>query len=644
MDDELKEIKRIYGEEMMHLCRDLFPTILETPGTLLKILTNNIAPTHMFAKDIINHAYEDEFKSFVYHFFRADRREQIDTNKTPNELLEEAGYDLYECKSEKDIQSFKHYYDENEVICTIYRGGRLERSHVFFAVKKNAKDLKREDFKEPRREDEYGTSVISIQFSRGYTNTLSIKNRYNHTVDNPDSTFHNNLENIIPGLTKSFEKRYGFHIESQTDEDANFLVSDLHYVQSRDGKYYRYNVEVDGIYYCENNIIIKDGEVIDAFTTDKGRFIFADQYLIDTKEKVIIPFIKNLNSTFDPIWDIKIIDKVIVNDDGTLSIEHDNGDEKKKKKEDSSLEEVNKERKTVIVKMDSFAKSIYDVGKIKNITVSKEGENKIINIRYTNDELVKIKINSNNDIIGYENKYAIELAPYFLSSNRNLKEFKVDNVKIIREGGLLNNMGLEELNLPNVEVVEKGFMESNRDLSKFEAPNLKYMGDRSLYSNRKLEIFFFPSLEEIDKKVMYDNTTANIITLPRVKKIGDYFFANHMDDIKMINMRHVKNIGHGVFTNVAAVEEPMELMDVERIGYNFLAEENYMKAIYMPNVDTIQDNFMARTTSLEEFYAPKLKIFSIAGSLASLPNMRNKITDCILEKRPCEVVQPNKRM
>ena len=39
--NELKRIKRRYGEEMMHLCRDLFPTLLETPGKLITILKNN---------------------------------------------------------------------------------------------------------------------------------------------------------------------------------------------------------------------------------------------------------------------------------------------------------------------------------------------------------------------------------------------------------------------------------------------------------------------------------------------------------------------------------------------------------------------------------------------------------------------------
>ena len=63
MTEELKQIKKIYGEDMMHLCRDLFPTILEKEGVLLDILTKNIAPTHLLASDITNRYLEDEFNA-----------------------------------------------------------------------------------------------------------------------------------------------------------------------------------------------------------------------------------------------------------------------------------------------------------------------------------------------------------------------------------------------------------------------------------------------------------------------------------------------------------------------------------------------------------------------------------------------------
>ena len=156
--------------------------------------------------------------------------------------------------------------NKGEELCT-FNGGRLNSCYVFFAVKKNVNEIKRENFKNPFRQDEYGTSVISIQFSKDDTYTLSIKNRYNHTVNNPDATFSNDLDNIIPGLTKSFENYYGHQINSSKQ------VFELDgYVRANDGKFYKYNYEVDNIYYCPDNIIIDNFEVKREYANEKERY------------------------------------------------------------------------------------------------------------------------------------------------------------------------------------------------------------------------------------------------------------------------------------------------------------------------------------------------------------------------------------
>ena len=46
MNQDLKIIKKKYGEKMAHLCRELFPTLLETDGLLLKLLLDNFEPNH----------------------------------------------------------------------------------------------------------------------------------------------------------------------------------------------------------------------------------------------------------------------------------------------------------------------------------------------------------------------------------------------------------------------------------------------------------------------------------------------------------------------------------------------------------------------------------------------------------------------
>ena len=145
MNQELKKIKKLYGEAMSRFCRDSFSTILEEEGKLLELLIQNFEPNHFLYNDIHINNLELEFKNFIYSMvdFKNNLKEAY---KTPEELLSEVGYNLYECKTEEDIQSFKKYYAPEEELCT-FNGGRLNRCRVFFAVKKNVLDIKRENFK-----------------------------------------------------------------------------------------------------------------------------------------------------------------------------------------------------------------------------------------------------------------------------------------------------------------------------------------------------------------------------------------------------------------------------------------------------------------------------------------------------------------
>ena len=170
---ELRKIKKLYGD---------LSTILEKEGVLTEILTQTFATNSrtlfddlMFSQGV-GEKYEERIKKYVgsiedfvgniYSIYEAkylkNDEQEVYTSKNPYELMAEVGYDLYECKSEEEIQSFKRYYEKDEALCT-FLGGRLEECVVFFAVKKDIDDIKREDFPNPKRQDKYGTSVIINQ-------------------------------------------------------------------------------------------------------------------------------------------------------------------------------------------------------------------------------------------------------------------------------------------------------------------------------------------------------------------------------------------------------------------------------------------------------------------------------------------------
>ena len=153
LNKELKTIKKLYGEDMMHLCRELFPTILEHSGVLLNILNSTIAPTKHIAKDIMENCSEHEFKNLIYSRFENNTLKK-DDEKDPKKLLKSVGYTLYRCKNKRQVNSFKKYYAKGETLCT-FNENRLKKCHVFFAVKDGADKLKRGDFVNPKRQDAY---------------------------------------------------------------------------------------------------------------------------------------------------------------------------------------------------------------------------------------------------------------------------------------------------------------------------------------------------------------------------------------------------------------------------------------------------------------------------------------------------------
>lgn len=308
MEHDLLRIKKKYGEEMMHLCRKLFPTLLEE-GILASLLESHFYPSHELYRDIVSHSLVSSFRDFINNFDKKPKKENIVSCLSPKDLLSKVGYDLYECKEESDIQKFKKYYAPGEELCT-FKGNRLQSNYVFFAVKKNALYLKREDFLYPKRQDEYGTSVISIQFSKDANHTLSIKNRYNHHVNDPDATFSNYLDNITPGLTDSFEKTYGL-----VQKHINNAFELPGYVKAGDKRFYKYNYKINNIYYGTDNIIIDN---FDVHKYPKEKFIIMDYFILDLQSKKIYLYDPNVHDAFH--LSIPKINKIAIVNKNTLKI------------------------------------------------------------------------------------------------------------------------------------------------------------------------------------------------------------------------------------------------------------------------------------------------------------------------------------
>ena len=404
---DLRMIKEKYGEKMMHLCREAFPTLLDTEGLLFNILSSTFAYSKNLRDDLVYSFQVEQFIRYIYSKYH-ETYHGVYTGMPPAELLREAGYTLYECHNRKELDEFRKYYQKKEELCT-FGVDRLKTHHVFFIVKDNVDEIHRKDFKEPKREDEYSTSVLSIQFTKGLFNRISIKSRYNHTVNNPDATYFNNLDNIVPGLAKSFEHHYHFNISVIYKHD--FMLNN--YTQARNGKYYRYNYKIGDTYYCQDNIIISNGYVIDAYQ-EKEKYLVIDYFIVDFENRMVYPF------------DDKIID--------------------------------------------SFPQSLGEITKIE-VYNDKKDNMKYLFITSLENEIL-IGVNKYNQIELYYNDFNYEIGNNFLINSEHVKEVSLPNTKKIGKYFLCFDRNLEKIYAPNVSSFGGGSLLQSHNVLEMELPKL----------------------------------------------------------------------------------------------------------------------------------------------------------------------------
>ena len=468
---------------LLYYVKKNFHTIFDKPGLLPNLILSRFAPNHSLYEDITNYGTAT-FVRYIYSLLNK-KKTITKTDKTVKELLSMKGYDFYECKTESDIKKFEKYYKENEKLCT-FGSNRLEICDVFWAVKKDADQIKRKE--KPERQDEYGKSVISIQFTKD-NNILSIKNRYNHTVENPDATFSNDLENINEGLTYAFEKEYGYKIKQN---ESNYFELP-NYIRGDDGKSYKYNYEINNIYYCIDNVIIDNGRVK---KLDKSRYLLIDYFIVDLQEKNIILYDKNIT--------------------------------------------------------DSFPNSIYQINKIEIIKDKKE-KNKTIIMKTNDKEPIEITINKLNQIIEIKNPNIKIVEDNYLKHNQTLKSIELPNVIKIKKNFLLVNENITNISLPKVKEIGNNFMLNCNNLENISIPNVEIIGNSFLSWNKSLKNINLPSIKRIGDEFMSWNECIQTINMPNLETVGSYFLENNKT-LKRIDLPNLQSVKKFFIPNISEIE------------------------------------------------------------------------------------------
>ncbi len=576
MGNDLKMIKKKYGEEMMKLCRSLFPTILENDGELFTLISETFAFSRNLYKDIVDNDKVDDFRDFIFEKRENNKKTIIESDKSPQELLRKAGYTLYQCFTEEDIQQFRKYYEPGEELCT-FSGDRLKTCYVFFAVKDNALELRRKDFTSPYREDEYGVSVISIQYTRGEYNSLSIKNRYNHSVVNPDATYSNDLDKIVPGLNMAFEKTY--HLANVYNYHRFELPG---YVIDNKGKFYKYNYEINNIYYCVDNIIIDNFNVIDKYT-DKSRYLVIDYFIIDLQKKIVFTY-NGLRDSFP--------------DSFSREIEKDNGE---------------KDRETTLQKI--------------TISRNKEDDSKIITIVFNNGDIVIIEINKYNQMIKLYDEHISMVNTSYLENNKYLRKLSLPKAIGIRSFFMSENICLEKFFLPCVEIIGGLFLKNNRSLKKINLPEIREIGTYFLDNNDIIEEAYLPKVEIVRKYFMSNNHKLKVVIMPEIKEIGNGFLQSNTelstllmpkvriidDEFLMYNQRLNNLCLHNLIqigNNSLSHNEEISFISCDNlqvIGNNFMRSNKKITMLDLPKVEVVGDNFISGNEIIQYVYMPNLK-------------------------------------
>ena len=297
------------------------------------------------------------------------------------------------------------------------------------------------------------------------------------------------------------------------------------YVRARDGKLYKYNYEINNIYYCENNVII-DNFKVHEFPHEQ--YIVFDYFVLNLKNKQIIMYDNSIN--------------------------------------------------------DSFVNSF---GTIKKIDIATENEEKVLTISTdSNLEDIKITLDKQNRIVGLFNSSITNIGDYFLHRNEVLTDVELPKVTSIGDHFLHYNKDLTDISLPKVTSIGNQFLCFNQSLLNIELPCVTDIGDYFLRCNNILTYIELPCVTKIGNHFLRLNKSLGHIELPNAIDIGDHFlyFNEVLTDI---SLPKVTSIGDNFLYNNEVLTH-IELPNAMSIGNGFCPNCRSIQTVNIPLLPEIE--------------------------------------------------------
>ena len=416
---------------------------------------------------------------------------KVQSGLNPFELLKKAGYNAFYADTERKKNSIKHYYANREAICTFRDSERHKNYHIIHCIKEGADKLKRSDFKgHEDRQDEYGTSVISIQILKtgGF---IKICNRYNHTVENPDNTFGSNPDNIILGLSDSLKKH--FNVNFSIPYLSKYVLPEYYIIVQNHLIYY--TLEKEDMYFGDG-VYVDGGEII---PIQKDYQFFMKQYLFDLKAKTVTTFFyeddKFANVLIEEMKGKNIQRKKNENGfdlllDGALFLSFD---------EDKN---VTKARllKAVSLPDDSF-----------------KGERSLTFFEAPNLSIIGNDCFENTSLNHFFAPNLIRMGAHCFSFGCDFEKLVFENLKSMGDSCFFN-IDVKELYFPKLKEIPSHSLRCNRFLEKIYAPKVLGVREYGIYSNEKLKEVFLPSCKKVGGKSLSHNFNLKVLNLLKLKQ------------------------------------------------------------------------------------------------------------------------------
>lgn len=461
-------IKKQNGEHFAQAIRNYDSGIFDVPNIV----------------DIVKYAGRDATPILKYLEFLKTRELNMDSDAPagdPFKLLHRAGYHAVYADTLEKQNDIKKYFAPGEELCTFKDTTRYQNYYIVNAVRYDVDKIRRADFQNPAREDAYGTSVMSIQMAKqgGF---ISIKNRYNHTVEHPDNTYNSNPDNIIYGLSAALMQYFDIEFNVPNELPDGYVLVDNHVV--------RYKFEMGGIYFC-HDFYVKYGEIRHV---NKSYEILVDNFVVDLRggtrpvSNIIIESRDSFPAVINHVVCGKKLSVTKPDADGTVHIFADG----------APLMDV---RDGVLVGLN-----------LPEVQVIPD------NFLAYNQTLEKINLSS-----------ATAIGNSFLSHNTALQSIDVHSAKTIGDGFLCSNTVLQSIDVRNAETIGDDFLYSNTALVSIDVSNAEKIGDEFLFLNTELRSIDAHSAKEIGVDFLYSNRGLKQIIIPDDAKIGGDFLNSNSE-------------------------------------------------------------------------------------------------------------------